>query len=162
MNNQKETSEGRVRKAWALSLIGGDTNEENIAYFPTAGKAKYDLITDLDWWDNMSDAFKSVKCRRAKYADVILPERMPECDDLFPEQIKIIKHTYAAEHKNMGYRNYYSCNINNEFLMDLVAKKIMNEPVLHKELSPDATFHLSDYGIEMAKSLAPLYPLYGG
>lgn len=150
----------RVRKAWALSIIGGDTNAENIAYFPTAGKAKYDLITDLDWWDNMGDAFKSVKCRRAKEHDIILPARLPECDDLNEEQIKIIKHTYAAEHKNMGYRNYYSCSTNNKYLMDLVSRGIMGPP--HLGTHTDATFCLSDFGIEMAKSLAPLYPLYGG
>ena len=152
----------RIRKAWALSVKGSDNNEENISYFPTAGKAKYALISDLDWWENMGDAFKSVRCRRAKEHDIILPARMTECDDLSEEQISIIKHTYAAEHKNMGYRNYYSDSIKNDDLMDLVSKGIMGEPQFNRNITTDAVFCLSDHGIKMAKSLAPLYPLYGG
>lgn len=152
----------RIRKAWALSLKGYEYEDEKyISHHPTAGKAKYSFLSELDWFDNMGEAFKNVRCHRAKEMDIILPDRLSECDEFYPEQIKIIKHTYAAEHKNMGYRNYYSSNLNNKFLMDLVAKGIFNEPVMYRELCPDARFCLSDHGIEMAKSLAPLYPLYG-
>lgn len=151
----------RHRKAYEVT--SQDFDGSAIVYAPTPAKAKGVVIKQLaDLSEIDADTFTSMRVRRARSLDIMLPDEHWIVSDLSDRERQIVAHSYGPE----GHRDHYCSNPGNPTLLKLVKVfGIFDGPFgadgYDKTLRwSGAFFYLTEFGKEVARSMAPTYPRY--
>lgn len=151
----------RTAKAWRVRPKWSD--DSDVVYAETAGKARYRLKLDLG--DCCPDlTFSEIIARRASDCDRRLPEPHRIVADLSPPERDIIMHAYgASNHRNPGYRDHYCTAPGDTRLLRLTWELgIFRGPYGEREYGETpgwagAFFYLTDFGRHVALSMTPTY-----
>lgn len=151
----------RLVKAWRVRVIWSD--DTDIIYAETAGKARYQLKLDLgDCYHDLK--FQQIAVERAKDRDQHLPAEHRLVAELNSREREIIMHAFGASNRrNPGYRNHYCTAPGDIELLRLTWELgLFRGPYGEREYGETpgwvgAFFYLTELGKHVALSMLPAY-----
>lgn len=153
------SSSDRIAKAWRVRPIWSD--DDDIVYAETAGKARYQLKLDLDDPDL---TFQEIAVRRAKQHDKRLPAPHRLVAELSENERHIILHAFGADARiNPGCRNHYCAHAGDGTLLRLAWELgLFSGPYGEQPYGGSLPwsgvfFYLTELGRHVALSMMPTY-----
>ena len=157
----------RRAKAWRVRVIWSD--DADIVYAETAGKARYDLKLQLgDCYPDLQ--FKQISATRAKDRDVFLPAPHRLVDELSERERSIVRHAFgsgtrrgSSAQQGPGYRNHFCADPGNTALLRLTFELGLFRGPYGEQAYGDtgmwcgAFFYLTEFGKHVALSMTPTY-----
>lgn len=118
-------------------------------YAETPSKARYQFYLDLsEHYDK--EIFMKIKVRRAKYQDLLMPERHSELDTLTESQISKMKHAVGVHSAQPFHRNYYQVENDEDW------EDILQKGYAARNVAMDLPYYfLTKKGKELIRTLVP-------